>query len=184
MSKKGSHSEHGSLSSRDQLNKNDTKPTQINSSETSSLCQQNTSKRCSYSGRDAEQYIYQWDEIGSKHPKTCQLLKKNSKTPFPQLPQEEDRYDKNGLPTKEYQKKLSEVVQYYDEWLSREVEQKNSSNIICLIDQMYKTEFRYTEWCHIEKIIKTLESVPKKITNVEVVEKCSTMKQYLNAYVD
>ena len=104
--------------------------------------------------------------------------------PFPQLPLEADRYDKNRLPTEEYKKKLSEVVQYYDEWLSSEVEQQNSSNIICLIDEMYKTDFRYAEWRDVEKFIVTLESVPGKITNKEALEKCSTMKIYLDNYVD
>ena len=148
-----------------------------------SFCQQNTSESRSDSRRDNEQHQDAWDEIGNKHPNKCQLLNKNSRTPFPQLPQEADRYDRNGSPTKEYQKKLTEVVQYYDEWLSSEVEQRNSSNIVCLIDEMYKTDFRYAKWRDVEKFIRTLDSVPVKITNIEAVEKCSTMKHYLDNYV-
>ena len=114
---------------------------------------------------------------------SANYLTKNSKIPFPQLPLESDRYDKNRLPTEKYQKKLSEVVQYYKEWLSSEVEQQNSLKIICLIDEMYKTDFRYAEWRDVKKFIVTLESVPGKITNREALEKCFTMKHYLGNYV-
>ena len=99
------------------------------------------------------------------------------------MPSKEDRFDKNKQPTEEYQQKLGEIAQYYTEWLLTEVEGRNASNIVRLVDEMYKTDFRHTRLCNIEKLMAALQSVCEKIGDVEAREKCSTMKHYLDVYV-
>ena len=131
-----------------------------------------------------EPYSDHLDDIGNKFPNRSPFFNAKIKSPFPQLPSEEDRYDKNGLPTDVYQQKLVEITQYYIEWLLTEVEYRNAANIVRLIDEMYKTDFRYTRFGDIEKVIATLQSVCEKIGDIEAKEKCSTMKHYLDVYVE
>ena len=144
-------------------------------------CHQNLSN--SWTKYHKEPYPDYLDEIGCKSQNRTPFINAKSKSPFPQLPSTEERYDKNKQPTDEYQQKLGEIAQYYTEWLLTEVEGRNASNIVRLVDEMYKTNFRHTRFSDIEKLMAALQSVRERIGDVEAREKCSTMKHYLDVYV-